>query len=60
MKLNKITFGLPRSEVAVVGLSTFAINTANGHLTLETIRDEDVSRVYVNDSGNIIIEMKQE
>lgn len=58
--LNKITFGLPRSEVAVVGLSNFAINTANGHLTLETIRDEDVSRVYVNNDGNIIIEMKQE
>lgn len=58
-KLNKITFGLPRSEVAVVGLSNFAINTANGHLTLETIRDEDVSRVYVNDAGNIIIELKK-
>lgn len=57
--LNKITFGLPRSEVAVVGLSNFAIDTVNGHLTLETIRDEDVSRVYVNDEGNVIIELKK-
>ena len=53
-----LSFGLPRSEVAVVGLSNFAIDTANGHLTLETIRDEDVNRVYVNEDGNIIIEMK--
>lgn len=53
-----LSFGLPRSEVAVVGLSSFAINTANGHLTLETIRDEDVQRVYVNEDGNIVIEMK--
>lgn len=57
---HKLTFGLPRSEVAVVGLSNFAVDTANGHLTLETIRDEDVNRVYVNADGNIIIEMKQE
>jgi hypothetical protein len=55
-----LSFGLPRSEVAVVGLSNFAIDIANGHLTLETIRDEDVNRVYVNADGNIIIEMKQE
>ena len=58
-ELNKITFGLPRSEVAVVGLSNFAIDVASGHLTLETIRDEDVNRVYVNDTGNIIIELKK-
>ena len=56
---NVLAFGLPRSEVAVVGLSNFAINTANGHLTLNTIRDEDVSRVYVNDEGNVIIELKK-
>lgn len=56
--LHSITFGLPRSEIAVVGLSKFAVDYANGHLTLETIRDEDVNRVYVNDDGNIIIEMK--
>lgn len=53
-----LSFGLPRAEIAVVGLSNFAVNTANGHLTLETIRDEDVNRVYVNEDGNIIIEMK--
>lgn len=55
---NTMTFSLPRSEVAVVGLSNFAIDTANGHLTLETIRDEDVNRVYINDEGNVIIELK--
>ena len=54
-----LSFGLPRSEVAVVGLSNFAIDIANGHLTLETIRDEDVSNVYINDSGNVIIELKK-
>jgi hypothetical protein len=55
---NILSFGLPRTELAVVGLSNFAIDTANGHLTLETIHDEDVNRVYVNDDGNVIIEMK--
>ena len=56
---HTMTFSLPRSEIAVVGLSNFAINTANGHLSLETIHDEDVSRVYLNDDGNVIIELKK-
>lgn len=57
---NKIVFGLPRSEIAIVSLSKFAINAANGHLTFETVNDENVESVYINDDGNIIIEMKQE
>lgn len=55
---NIMTFGLPRSEIAVVGLSRFAIDTANGHLSFETINDEDVENVYINEDGNVIIEMK--
>ena len=57
--LHTISFGLPRSEIAVVGLSNFAIDTANGHLTMDPISNEDVSRVYINDEGNVIIELKK-
>lgn len=56
-----MTFGLPRSEIAVVGLSNFAINTANGHLSFNITNESDVKRVYVDDStGNVIIEMNGE
>ena len=57
--LHVLSFGLPRSEIAVVGLSNFAIDTANGHLTIDPIRNEDVSRVYISDEGNVIIELKK-
>lgn len=58
---NTMTFGLPRSEIAVVGLSNFAINTANGHLSFNITNESDVKRVYVDDStGNVIIEMNGE
>lgn len=56
---HTLAFGLPRSEIAVVGLNKFAVNTANGHLTFNTIRDDDVKNVYINDSGNIIIELNK-
>ena len=58
---NIMTFGLPKSEVALVGLSGFAINTANGHLSFTITNEQDVNRVYIDDAtGNVIIEMKEE
>ena len=58
---NIMTFGLPRSDVAVIGLSKFAIDTANGHLSFNISNEQDVNRVYVDETtGNVIIEMKEE
>lgn len=58
---NRMNFKLPRSEVAVVGLSRFAIDTANGHLSFVISNENDVNRVYIdNATGNVIIEMKGE
>lgn len=55
---NIMTFSLPSSEVAVIGLSKFAINTANGHLSFNITNESDVKNVYVDDAtGNVIIEM---
>lgn len=60
-KSNIMTFGLPRSDVAIIGLSEFAINTANGHLSFNISNEQDVNRVYVDETtGNVIIEMKEE
>ena len=59
--LNKITFGLPRSEVSVIDFTSFAVNTANGHLTLETkLSSSDIDRVYLDeDNGRVIIELNK-
>ena len=57
---NRMTFGLPSSEVAIIGLSKFAINTANGHLSFNITNESDVKNVYIDDStGNVIIEMNE-
>ena len=57
---NTMNFSLPRSEIAVVGLSRFAIDTANGHLSFTITNEQDVNRVYIDDAtGNVIIEMKE-
>ena len=57
---NTLTLGLPRSEVALVGLSGFALNTINGHLTFNITNESDVKNAYIDDStGNVIIEMKE-
>lgn len=59
--LNKITFGLPRSEVSVIDFTSFAVNTINGHLTLETkLTSSDIDRVYLDeDNGRFIVELKK-
>ena len=57
---NIMTFSLPKSEVAVVGLSGFAIDTANGHLSFNIRNENDVQSVRIDDAtGNVIIEMKK-
>ena len=57
---NIMTFGLPSSEVAIIGLSKFAINAANGHLSFNITNESDVKNVYIDDStGNVIIEMNE-
>lgn len=58
---NTMNFSLPRSEIAVVGLSKFAIDAADGHLSFTITNEQDVNRVYIDDAtGNVIIEMKEE
>lgn len=57
---NTLELKLPTSEVAVVGLSQFAVDVANGHLSFTISNEKDVESVYVDDStGNVIIEMKK-
>ena len=57
---NIMTFGLPSSEVAIIGLSKFAIDTANGHLSFNITNESNVKNVYVDDAtGNVIIEMNE-
>lgn len=57
---NTMTFSLPRSEIAVVGLSKFAIDTANGHLSFVISNESDVKSVYVDENtGNVIIELNK-
>ena len=55
---NKLTFSLPRSETAIVGLTNFELDTANGHLVLNLRDTDDILNAYVNESGNIMLEIK--
>lgn len=55
---NKMMFSLPRSESAIVGLTNFDVNTDNGHLILNLRDSDDILNAYVNESGNIILEVK--
>lgn len=54
---NTMAFGLPRSEVAIVGLSGFNIQTDNGHLVLNIRNTDDIKQAYVNESGNLVLEL---
>lgn len=56
---NVLNFQLPRSEVALVDLTHFAIDEINGHLSLNLVNDSDVSSVVMNDEGNIIITLNK-
>jgi hypothetical protein len=55
---NKMMFSLPRSESAIVGLTNFDVNTDNGHLILNLRDSDDILNAYINESGNIILEVK--
>lgn len=54
---NLMTFGLPRSEVAIVGLSNFKVDTDTGHLVFSIRSADDINKAYINEAGRIVLEL---